>query len=103
MSRALYILVIAALLALLGVLITSQIDQTQLKSRYLRRNMGAVMPIYRVDEMDDDVIELSHIVDAPTPIVAASKATNLPVTERRGRLQWVRVIDAKRGLSFEFE
>ena len=61
------------------------------------------MPIYRVDEMDDDIIVLSHIVEAPTPIVAASKATKRPVTERFGRSAWVRVIDAKRGLSFEFE
>ena len=51
------------------------------------------MRAYRVEEMENDTVRSTHLLEAPTPFEAASKAIGRAVTLRRSEADWVRVTD----------
>ncbi len=60
------------------------------------------MPQYHVEEMDGDAVTATHIINATTPLRAAQDATERSVTLRNAEPVWIRVVDEKRGHSFEY-
>jgi hypothetical protein len=49
------------------------------------------MNSYRVEEIENDVVQVTHQVQALAPFEAAAKAVNRAVTLRNGQAKWLRV------------
>jgi len=51
------------------------------------------MKTYRVEEIDNDIVQATHLIEAPIPFEAAERATRREVTLRRGEQSWIRVTE----------
>ncbi|QPC91670.1 hypothetical protein [Mesorhizobium sp. INR15] len=60
------------------------------------------MPTYLVEEMQNDRATRSRTIDAPTPLVAASKLINRKLNGRTWEKDWIRVTDEARGKVFSY-
>lgn len=49
------------------------------------------MNSYRVEEVENDVVDATHPIEALTPFEAAAKAVNREVTLRNSQAKWLRV------------
>ncbi|ARP64374.1 hypothetical protein A9K65_014060 [Mesorhizobium sp. WSM1497] len=52
---------------------------------------AGAMNSYRVEEIENDVVQATHQVDALTPFQAAAKAVHRAITLRSGEANWIRV------------
>ena len=57
-----------------------------------QRDNGS-MKTYRVEEIDNDIVQATHLIEAPIPFEAAERATRREVTLRRGEQSWIRVTE----------
>ena len=67
------------------------------------------MKVYRVEEIEDDAVRATHMIDAFTPFQAAALAIRREVTLRKDESEWVRVTEiltrarqSRDGDSFEY-
>lgn len=55
--------------------------------------MARAMKTYRVEEVENDIVLATHLIEAPIPFEAAERAIRRAVTLRRGETSWIRVTE----------
>ena len=60
------------------------------------------MPRYQIDEMDGDILMVSHVASGETPLDALQKISGHPLSNRALRQHWFRVVDESQGSVFEY-
>lgn len=66
--------------------------QLKIRLRTVSEITGS-MKTYRVEEIDNDIVQATHLIEAPIPFEAAERATRREVTLRRGEQSWIRVTE----------
>jgi hypothetical protein len=56
-------------------------------------SISRLMKVYRVEEMDDNIVRTTHVIEAFTPFQAAVKAIGREVRLRKDEPSWIRVTE----------
>jgi hypothetical protein len=56
-------------------------------------SIGRLMKVYRVEEVENNTVRMTHVIEAFTPFQAAIKAIGREVTLRRNEPSWIKVTE----------
>ena len=56
-------------------------------------SIGRLMKVYRVEEVENNTVRMTHVIEAFTPFQAAIKAIGREVTLRRDEPSWIKVTE----------
>ena len=56
-------------------------------------SIGRLMKVYRVEEVENNTVRMTHVIEAFTPFQAAIKAIGREVRLRKDEANWIRVTE----------